>query len=95
MRRLDELDPRVPTGLLTSDRMSTEQLEEVSAWADQINPSFQIADQPFVDEVHGLDMELNVWTVDAGRDAFAVLGRGVDGVITNYPIVVTDILGRR
>jgi glycerophosphoryl diester phosphodiesterase len=95
MRRLDELDPRVPTGLLTSERMTPEQLEDVAPWADQINPSFQVTDQSFVDEVHALDMEILVWTVDAGRDAFAVLARDVDGVITNYPIVISDILRRR
>jgi glycerophosphoryl diester phosphodiesterase len=95
MRRLDELDSRIPTGLLTSTRMTPEQLEAVAPWADQINPNFQVADQSFVDEVHNLDMDILVWTVDAGRDAFAVLARDVDGVITNYPIVISDLLRRR
>jgi glycerophosphoryl diester phosphodiesterase len=74
--------------------MTSEQLEAASAWAEQINPSFRVADQAFIDEVHSLGMEMHVYTIDSGRDAFALLDRGVDGIISNYPIVISDLLRR-
>jgi glycerophosphoryl diester phosphodiesterase len=45
--------------------------------------------------VHELGMEVHTWTIDAPADMHTVLDRGVDGVITNKPDVLIDVLAER
>ncbi|MFP5334137.1 MAG: glycerophosphodiester phosphodiesterase [Actinomycetes bacterium] len=94
MKRFDAVDDSIPVGLLTGTRMTTAQLEAAATFAEQVNPSFRVADQAFVDEVQSLGMEMNVYTVNTGRDAIAMIDRGVDGIISDYPLTVMDILKR-
>lgn len=92
MRRFDRIAPEVPVGLLTGTRMTAPELQAAAEYAEQVNPSFRVVDQGYVDEVHGLGMDMSVYTVDSGRDMRAMLDIGVDGIITNYPAVLLDIL---
>jgi glycerophosphoryl diester phosphodiesterase len=39
-------------------------------------------------------MEIHVWTVNAGTDMRRAINWQVDGIITNYPQVLRDILRR-
>ena len=39
--------------------------------------------------------DVHTWTVDSPADMHAVLDRGVDGVITNKPDVLLDVLAER
>ena len=39
-------------------------------------------------------METHVWTVNAGQDMRRAINWDVDGIITNYPQVLRDILRR-
>ncbi|GGO77069.1 hydrolase [Nocardioides deserti] len=93
MARYHEAQPSVPVGLL--GRPDESRLAELSAWADQINPSFRTFDAAYVDRVQELGMEVHTYTVNAPADMHAVLDRGVDGVITNYPDVLEDVLAER
>jgi glycerophosphoryl diester phosphodiesterase len=40
-------------------------------------------------------MDVLTWTVDGEADMAAVVDRGVDGVITNRPTVLEDVLRDR
>lgn len=93
MARYHELQPSVPVGLL--GRPAEALLPELSKWADQINPSFRTYDATYVDRVHELGMEVHTYTVNQAADMHLVLDRGVDGVITNYPGVLEDVLAER
>jgi glycerophosphoryl diester phosphodiesterase len=93
MARYHELQPSVPVGLL--GRPAEALLPELSTWADQINPSFRSYDAAYVDNVHELGMEVHTYTVNQRADMHLVLDRGVDGVITNYPDVLEDVLEER
>jgi glycerophosphoryl diester phosphodiesterase len=39
-------------------------------------------------------MEVHVWTVNAGQDMRRAIRWAVDGIITNYPQVLRDVLRR-
>lgn len=93
MARYHEVQPSVPVGLL--GRPAEALLPELSTWADQINPSFRTYDAAYVDAVHGLGMEVHTYTVNQPADMHLVLDRGVDGVITNFPDVLEDVLDER
>lgn len=95
MRRMDEVAPEIPVGLLTGSRLTTAELQLAASYAEQVNPSFRAVDQGYVDEVHALGMTMSVYTVNTGRDMRAMLALGVDGIITDYPAVLLDLLRRR
>jgi glycerophosphoryl diester phosphodiesterase len=93
MRRYKQEQPEVPVGLLGTP--SPAQLPELALWADQVNPHFRSFDAAYVARVHQLGMEVLTWTVDGETDMGAVVDRGVDGVITNRPDVLEDVLRDR
>lgn len=93
MERYHEVQPSVPVGLL--GRPDTARLPELSTWADQINPGFPTYDAAYVETVHELGMEVHTYTVNRPADMHMVLDRGVDGVITNVPDVLEDVLAAR
>lgn len=93
MERYHAVQPSVPVGLL--GRPAQARLPELSTWADQINPGFSTYDAAYVEAVHDLGMQVHTYTVNRPEDMHMVLDRGVDGVITNYPDVLEDVLAER
>jgi glycerophosphoryl diester phosphodiesterase len=93
MARYNEVQPSVPVGLL--GRPDETLLPELSTWADQVNPSFRTYDAAYVDTVHELGMEVHTYTVNRPADMHLVLDRGVDGVITNFPDILENVLAER
>lgn len=95
MRAFHDLAPEIPVGLLFGYRPSEVELIAASGWADQINPSYRFADQALVDRVHDLGMTISVYTLNSGRLMREYIHLGVDGIITDYPAVLRDILRSR
>lgn len=86
--------PDVPVGLLYGNRPSEVDIAAAATWAQQVNPALGAIDQTTVDQVHAHGMETHVWTVNAGTDMRRAINWRVDGIITNYPQVLRDILRR-
>ena len=87
--------PDVPVGLLFSGRPTPAEIALAAQWAEQVNPALAAIDEQTVDSVHAHGLAISVWTVNAGADMRRAIDWGVDGIITNYPLVLRDILGRR
>ena len=49
----------------------------------------------FVEQAHRMNLRVQVWTVDAERDARRLLDWGVDGLITDRPDVVVPLVRSR
>jgi glycerophosphoryl diester phosphodiesterase len=94
MRAYHDLAPEVPIGLLFGHRPSTAELDAAAGWVDQINPSHRVTDQALVDAVHQRDMTISVYTINDGRAMRDYIELGVDAIITNYPVVLRDIVRR-
>ena len=94
LRAYGDLAPDVPVGLLYGSRPTPADIEAAAAWADQVNPALGVTDEATVDAVQAAGMEVHVWTVNGGADMRRAVRWGVDGVITNYPQVLEDILRR-
>ena len=90
MAELNAQLPEVTTGLLGTP--SDAQMVEFSSWADQINPSYRAASVDFVNRVHELGMETYVYTVDREADMVQMVQNGVDGIITNKPDLLDEVL---
>lgn len=50
-------------------------------------------DRRFVDAVHASGAQLHAWTVDEASDMARMLALGVDGIVTDRPDVLNDVLG--
>ncbi|MEK3856271.1 glycerophosphodiester phosphodiesterase [Cytobacillus sp. FSL H8-0458] len=87
MKTMDQLLPKVPIGVLTSNRADTtaEALQEFSAYADWFNPSYGIVTEELVNQVHSLDMQIGSWTVRSQEAADFLFEMEVDAIITDYP----------
>ncbi|WP_264740532.1 glycerophosphodiester phosphodiesterase [Cytobacillus firmus] len=87
MKTMDQLLPKVPIGVLTSNRADTtaEALKEFSAYADWFNPSYGIVTEELVNQVHSLGMQIGSWTVRSQEAADFLFEMEVDAIITDYP----------
>jgi glycerophosphoryl diester phosphodiesterase len=94
LRGYKDLAPDVPVGLLYGSKPTPVDIAAAATWAQQINPALGAIDQATVDQVHAHGMEIHVWTVNAGIDMRRAINWKVDGIITNYPQVLRDILRR-
>jgi glycerophosphoryl diester phosphodiesterase len=95
LRSYDQLAVDVPVGLLFAGGPPSEaQLVDAATWADQANPALGDMTEATVDQIHSYGLETHVWTVNGGQDMRRAINWGVDGVITNYPQVLVDLLRR-
>jgi len=88
-----ELEPSITVGLLGTPAPA--QLPELATWADQVNPHHKSVDAAYVAAVHGAGMDCLVWTVDAVAEMNRAIDMDVDGVITNRPDVLEQVLRDR
>ncbi|WP_116050781.1 glycerophosphodiester phosphodiesterase [Amycolatopsis palatopharyngis] len=95
MLNYHQIAPEVPIGLLYGTRPTEAELVAASKWADQINPSYRVTDQALVDRVQQLGMTISVYTLNTGRLMRQYIDLGVDGIITDYPAVLRQILRER
>lgn len=95
LRAYNQLAPDVPVALLYYTRPTDEQLVSASTWLDAVNPALGNIDQAIVDRIHELGLKTYVWTVNHGSDMNRGIGWGVDGIITDYPGVLVQVLRAR
>ncbi|WP_043614605.1 glycerophosphodiester phosphodiesterase [Nonomuraea candida] len=89
-RKFDRVLPQVPIGLLGTP--STGELPQLSKFADQINPPYGTLTASYVRRVHSLGMKVLTWTVNDSDIMRRLLTYRVDGIITNKPDVLNDVL---
>ncbi|MDQ1436618.1 MAG: glycerophosphoryl diester phosphodiesterase [Acidimicrobiaceae bacterium] len=80
--------PSGPSGLFASARYA----------ALQVPPAFQdtvVVDERFVAAAHAAGMAVHVWTIDEPDEMARLLDLGVDGIITDRPSVLAQVLATR
>lgn len=92
--KIHRLLPQTPFGLLAYSGFA-------GAWArswlgrllsyQAVHPDFNDVTPSFVKQVHQHGARVYVWTVDNENDIRRLLGYGVDGIITNDPIVARKV----
>lgn len=93
MATYNKLAPEYPIGLL--GKPAVLDLPALAEWADQVNPGVGQVTEAYVDAVHAAGMEMNVYTVDDVPTMTRLLDWGVDGIITNKPDVLEELLHER
>jgi glycerophosphoryl diester phosphodiesterase len=48
----------------------------------------------YVEKAHSLNLKVHGWTVNEPEEMGRLISLGIDGIITNYPTVLLELLGR-
>lgn len=96
MQRFKALCPEIETGLLYDKPLLDMEHYLSRSSADNIHPRYILLQyQPeLMDLFHGRGMKVNTWTVNSEEAVRDMLGRGVDGFISNYPDMLCRVAGR-
>ena len=62
--------------------------------ADYLHPHYYTVTKKYVEKLHENGIGINVWTVDKPETVKKLLKLGVDGIITNAPGMVNDLIAR-
>jgi glycerophosphoryl diester phosphodiesterase len=54
-----------------------------------------VTDQRFIERAHSLGIHVHVWTIDDAAEIDRLLDLGVDGIMTDRPMVLREVFERR
>ena len=55
----------------------------------------QIVDHQFISAMKKQSLQVHVWTVNDSKEMDYLIDLGVDGLMTDYPLILRDVLKRR
>jgi glycerophosphoryl diester phosphodiesterase len=87
-----ELDPGIRLGVLAEKNAPAmvQKAGELHAYA--INPHFDLVTPALCEDAHARGLKVLVWTVDVPELMGRLIAHGVDGIMTNYPARLRDVL---
>lgn len=99
LQTIHRLDPSLPLIQLnfffeTSERLRA-QLDSVATYAVGIGPSLSSVDSALVAAAHARCLDVHPYTVNDSQTMARLLDLGVDGIFTNFPALLEDLLGKR
>ena len=97
LHRVRELSARVPIALLYAHRSLLRLRLSgllVQGTLAALHPHYAVVDPRHVTQAHARGARVNVWTVDDPIEMRRLVHLNVDGIITNVPRVMQDVLGR-
>jgi glycerophosphoryl diester phosphodiesterase len=89
---LRKLDPVVMTGLLFDKPMPDCVGRAIVSGARQLAPRGDLVTPQLVEEAHNAELQVVTWTVNDPAEMRAMMDAGVDGIMTNYPDQLRDLL---
>ena len=96
LARLAALAPEARRALLVSPRDAPRPLERALALgAEALNPWFGLARPELIDAAHAAGLAVYPYTVDRAEDMHRLLDLGVDGMFTNVPDRLRELVDRR
>jgi glycerophosphoryl diester phosphodiesterase len=92
LARIRELEVAVRIGVLAEKNVPRmfDAAAGLSAYA--INPRFDLVTSELCNTAHTRGLKVLVWTVDAPELMRLLIGLGVDGIMTNYPARLQEVL---
>jgi glycerophosphoryl diester phosphodiesterase len=89
------IDPAIRIALLAEKNPAALLDTAVAMRAYAVNPRYELVDAAFCREAHARGLTVLVWTVDAPAAMRILIDAGVDGIMTNYPARLRDVLAGR
>jgi glycerophosphoryl diester phosphodiesterase len=94
LEKVSAIDPEIRVGLLAEKNREALIAAAAAMRAYAVNPRFDMADAAFCGKAHARGLKVLVWTVDAPEAMRILIAAGVDGIMTNYPARLRDVLAR-
>ena len=97
LRRVRKMNPYIPLGLLYSKQGATilpQALRWLAVPYDALHPSFELVSANYMQRARQQGRRVNVWTVNTAEEMQRMCDMGVDGIITNYPDILNNVLRR-
>ncbi len=96
--KIHALDPSLPliqlyAGAETSQTIQS-RLDFAASYAVGIGPSKNDVDRPLVEAAHARCLDLHPYTVNEKAEMVSLIGLGVDGMFTNFPDRLEEVLGK-
>ena len=94
IKKLQVLEPKLKLALLTdSEFIEIEKyLSSNSLSSYSYHPEINLISKEDVEKLHDRGVKIFVWTVNKEEDLNYLVKLGVDGVITNYPDIMKELL---
>lgn len=88
-------EPSIPLVALYDEQAPGDPLiGALAVGADAVSPDYRlVTGKSYVDRAHALGLKVIPWTVNDADAMREQIGYGVDGIITDYPTVLRDVLG--
>jgi glycerophosphoryl diester phosphodiesterase len=86
------LERRVTTGLLFATPAQRGTSFPYWKWADLILPRYNLVSEDLVKRAHSKSLKVIVWTVDEPEEIKRLSDLRVDGIASNYPALLTEVL---
>jgi len=94
LRRVRELDSHLSLGLdVSRSLLAIRRIRSLAGKA--ILPHWAIASRGFIRRAHRHSLRVFTWTVDQPARMERMIAAGVDGIITNYPTRLAEVLSRQ
>jgi glycerophosphoryl diester phosphodiesterase len=98
LQKIHEMNSELPLIQLYSSTETSESIQaslaEVSTYAVGIGPSKTDVDAALVEAAHALCLDVHPYTVNETEEMEALIALGVDGMFTNFPDRLEELLGK-
>ena len=98
LMKIHEMNSSLPLIQLYSSTETSESIQaslaEVSTYAVGIGPSMTDVDAALVEAAHALCLDVHPYTVNETDEMKALIALGVDGMFTNFPDRLEELLGK-
>lgn len=94
LRALHDLAPDVPVGMIFSYYPTPAELRVAARWVEYAVPAISVVDEATVQLMRRLGMRVDIWTVNTPAEVRLAVRWGADGVITDVPRAVHQVLRR-
>ncbi len=89
---INRIDPEIRLSLLAEKKPDELLARAIEMKAYAINPRFDMVTPELCDAAHRANLKVLTWTVDVPQLMEFLLDAGVDGIMTNYPERLRDVL---
>jgi glycerophosphoryl diester phosphodiesterase len=93
LARIRHIAPELRVGLLASRWPARLVGAATEMKADAINPRFDIVTEDLCIAAHSRELNVYAWTVDEPAAMRPLIAAGVDGIMTNWPGRLRDVIG--
>jgi glycerophosphoryl diester phosphodiesterase len=88
-----ELAPELPLGFIYNRTQEEETRHNCPI--EYVVPQFRLASRDLISDVHSEGLKVFAWTVNDPQEATRLMDLGIDGLISDYPEMIAELVTKR